>query len=174
MEINIKAQLFTQKEIAEKVKQLAQEIEKYFGDEEIVVVCILKGASVFTMDLIREIKNDIFLEFMEVSSYGMETQTSGVVKIVKDVDISVEGKNVLIVEDIVDTGLTLQYLKKYFSGRGARDIKICTLLDKAQKRTKEVELDFVGFEVPDLFIVGYGIDCAEKYRNLPYIGYVED
>lgn len=174
MEINIKGELYTKEQIASKVKELAKEIEDYFGDEEIVAICILKGASVFTMDLIREIKNDIILDFMIVSSYGMETKSSGVVKIVKDIDTSVEGKNVLVIEDIIDTGLTLKYLEGYFERRGCKDYKICALLDKAENRTSDIVPDFVGFKVPGLFVVGYGIDCGEKYRNLPYIGYVED
>lgn len=171
--INIKGALFTREQIAEKVKELAQEIEAYFGDEEIVAICILKGASVFTMDLIRELSNDVILDFMMVSSYGLETKSSGVVKIIKDVDVSVEGKNVLIIEDIIDTGLTLKYLQGYFERRGCKDFKICALLDKAVNRQNDIVADFVGFEVPGVFVVGYGIDCGEKYRNLPYIGYVE-
>ena len=172
--INIAGKLFTEEQIASKVKELAKEIETYFGDEDIVAVCILKGASVFTMDLIRQIKNDIILDFMIVSSYGMETKSSGVVKIIKDIDVSVEGKNVLIIEDIIDTGLTLKYLEGYFERRGCKDVKICALLDKAENRANDVVPDFVGFKVPGLFVVGYGIDCGEKYRNLPYIGYVEE
>lgn len=171
--INIKGQLFTKEEIQNKVKELANEIETYFKNEEIVVICILKGASVFTMDLIREIENDVILDFMIVSSYGMDTKSSGVVKIIKDVDFSVEGKNVLIVEDIIDTGLTLSYLKDYFERRGCKDFKICTLLDKKEKRKADIVPDFIGFTIPNKFVVGYGIDCGEKYRNLPYIGYVE-
>lgn len=172
--IKIAGELLTKRQIEEKVKELASEIEQYFQDEEIVVICILKGASVFTMDLIREIKNDIILDFMIVSSYGMETKSSGIVKIIKDVDVFVEGKNVLIVEDIIDTGLTLKYLKDYFQRRGCKDFKICTLLDKAEKRTCDIIPDFIGFTIPNKFVVGYGIDCGEKYRNLPFIGYVEE
>lgn len=172
--INIAGQLLTKEEIQTKVKELAVEIQDYFKDEEIYVVCILKGASVFTMDLIREIKNDVILDFMIVSSYGMETKSSGVVKIIKDVDMPMENKNVLIVEDIIDTGLTLEYLKDYFERRGCKDFKICTLLDKFEKRTANIVPDFVGFKIPNKFVVGYGIDCGEKYRNLPYIAYVEE
>lgn len=172
--INIAGELITKDEIKSKVKELAVQIENYFKNEEIYVVCILKGASVFTMDLIREIKNDVILDFMIVSSYGMETKSSGIVKIVKDVDMPVENKNVLIVEDIIDTGLTLKYLKDYFERRGCKDFKICTLLDKFEKRTCDIVPDFVGFKIPSKFVVGYGIDCGEKYRNLPYIAYVED
>lgn len=172
--INIVGQLLTKEEIQAKVKELANEIQNYFKNEEIYVVCILKGASMFTMDLIREIKNDVILDFMIVSSYGMETKSSGIVKIVKDVDMPVENKNVLIVEDIIDTGLTLAYLKDYFERRGCKDFKICTLLDKFEKRTSNIVPDFVGFKIPSKFVVGYGIDCGEKYRNLPYIGYVEE
>lgn len=172
--INIAGTLLSKEDITNKVKELANEIEAFFGDEEIVVICILKGASVFTMDLIREIKNDVILDFMIVSSYGMQTKSSGIVKIIKDVDVFVEGKNVLVVEDIIDTGLTLKYLKDYFERRGCKEFKICTLLDKAEKRTCDIIPDFVGFTIPNKFVVGYGIDCGEKYRNLPYIGYVEE
>ncbi|MDO4710966.1 MAG: hypoxanthine phosphoribosyltransferase [Peptostreptococcaceae bacterium] len=172
--INIAGELLSKEEIAEKVKRLAGEIESFFGSEDIVIICILKGASMFTMDLIREIKNDVILDFMIVSSYGMQTKSSGIVKIIKDVDVFVEGKNVLVVEDIIDTGLTLKYLKDYFERRGCKEFKICTLLDKAEKRTCDIVPDFVGFTIPNKFVVGYGIDCGEKYRNLPYIGYVEE
>ena len=119
-------------------------------------------------------KNDVILDFMMVSSYGMSTKSSGVVKIIKDVDAVVEGQNVLIVEDIIDTGLTMNYLRDYFQRKGCKSFKICTLLDKPQRRTCDVVADFTGFEIPDKFVVGYGIDCGEKYRNLPYIGYVEE
>lgn len=172
--IKIAGTMISKEEIADKVKDLAKQIEHHFGEEDIVVVCILKGASVFTMDLIREIRNDVILDFMIVSSYGMETKSSGIVKIIKDLDVFVEGKNVLIVEDIIDTGLTLQYLKDYFERRGCKQFKICTLLDKAEKRTCDIVPDFVGFTIPNKFVVGYGIDCGEKYRNLPYIAYVEE
>ena len=166
--------LLTKEEIQSKVKELAIQIQNYFKNEEIYVVCILKGAGVFTMDLIREIKNDVILDFMIVSSYGSETKSSGIVKIIKDVDMAVENKNVLIVEDIIDTGLTLEYLKDYFQRRGCKDFRICTLLDKFEKRTCNIVPDFVGFKIPNKFVVGYGIDCNEKYRNLPYIAYVEE
>lgn len=172
--LNISGVLLSKEEIASKVSELAGEIQDYFKKEDIVVICILKGASVFTMDLIRKIENDVILDFMIVSSYGMETKSSGIVKIIKDVDVFVENKNVLIVEDIIDTGLTLKYLKDYFQRRGCKDFKICTLLDKAEKRTSDIVPDFIGFTIPDKFVVGYGIDCGEKYRNLPYIGYVDE
>ena len=174
MDINIAGIFYSKEEIASRVRELASEIEECFGDEDIVIVGVLKGACVFVTDLTREIKNDVILDFMMVSSYGMSTKSSGVVKIIKDVDAVVEGQNVLIVEDIIDTGLTMNYLRDYFQRKGCKSFKICTLLDKPQRRTCDVVADFTGFEIPDKFVVGYGIDCGEKYRNLPYIGYVEE
>ena len=117
---------------------------------------------------------DLSLDFIAVSSYGMSTESSGVVKINKDIEIDLTGKNVIIVEDIIDTGLTLKYIKEYLSGKNAKSVRICTLLDKPSRRKCNVDVDYVGFEIEDLFIVGYGIDCKEKYRNLPYIVYVQE
>lgn len=174
MDINIAGVFYSKEEIAKRVKEMAKDIEACFGKEDIVMVGVLKGACVFVTDLMREINNDIILDFMMVSSYGMSTKSSGIVKIIKDVDAVVEGQNVLIVEDIIDTGLTMKYLKDYFERKGCKSFKICTLLDKPQRRTCDVVADFTGFEIPDKFVVGYGIDCGEKYRNLPYIGYVEE
>ncbi len=163
--------LFNKEKIKSRVIELAAKIEEdYSGD--VFVIGILKGACVFASDLIREIDRNIQLDFISVSSYGKNTTTSGVVKLIKDLDNDIQGKDVIIVEDIVDTGLTLAYLKKLLTQRKPKSIKICTLLDKKCRRESEVSIDYVGFEIDDFFVVGYGIDYAEKYRNLPYIGHV--
>ncbi|CAH2212694.1 hypoxanthine phosphoribosyltransferase [Tepidibacter aestuarii] len=165
--------LISEEEIAKKVYELAKNIENDYKDEEVVFVGILKGACVFISDIIRKINLDIQLDFMAVSSYGMSTQSSGVVRILKDLDSDIEGKNVIVVEDIIDTGLTLSYLRENLMARNVKSLKICTLLDKPERRKCDIPVDYVGFKIPDKFIVGYGIDCAEKFRNLPYIGIVE-
>lgn len=165
--------LISEEEISKKVYELAKTIEKEYKGEEVVLVGILKGACVFISDIIRKIDLDICLDFMDVSSYGMSTQSSGVVRILKDLDSDIEGKNVIIVEDIIDTGLTLSYLRENLMARNPKSLKICTLLDKPERRKCDIPVDYVGFKIPDKFIVGYGIDCAEKFRNLPYIGIVE-
>lgn len=173
MDFKIAGTMFEREQISQRVKELAAEISTHFQGEEIVVVGILKGASVFTCDLIRELDNDVILDFMMISSYGKSTKSSGIVKIIKDIDADIEGKNVIIVEDIIDTGLTMRYLKEYFESKGCKDLKICTFLDKPERRQCEIEADFTGFKIPDKFVVGYGLDVGEKFRNLPYIGYIE-
>ncbi|MGL5348347.1 MAG: hypoxanthine phosphoribosyltransferase [Peptostreptococcaceae bacterium] len=165
--------MLTEEQIAAKVNELAKQIEKDFEGEELLVVGILKGASVFVSDLIRKINLDVNIDFMSVSSYGNGTESSGVVKILKDLDVNIEGKNVLIVEDIIDSGLTLSNLVAALQTRNPKSLRLCTLLDKPQRRTANIPVDYVGFVIEDKFIVGYGIDWAEKYRNLPYIGIVE-
>lgn len=172
--MNVSNTLISQKEIEAKVVELAKKIEKDYENQELLVVGVLKGAFVFVSDLVRNINLDLSLDFMAVSSYGMSTQSSGVVKINKDIEMDITGKNVIIVEDIIDTGLTLKYIKEYLSGKNAKSVRICTLLDKPSRRKCDVEVDYIGFEIEDLFIVGYGIDCKEKYRNLPYIAYVQE
>lgn len=164
--------LLTEEEIKLKVKELGQKIESDFKGEDLLVVGILKGACVFVSDLIRNINLDVNMDFMSVSSYGKATQSSGTVKILKDLDVDIEGKNVLIVEDIIDTGLTLKNLFETLKTRNPKSLKLCTLLDKPERRTVDIDVDYIGFVIPDKFIVGYGIDYAEKYRNLPYIGIV--
>ena len=164
--------LLTEEEIRSKVKELGKKIESDFQGEDLLVVGILKGACVFVSDLIRNINLDVNMDFMSVSSYGKATQSSGTVRILKDLDVDIEGKNVLIVEDIIDTGLTLKNLFETLKTRNPKSLKLCTLLDKPERRTVDIAVDYVGFVIPDKFIVGYGIDYAEKYRNLPYIGIV--
>lgn len=172
--MNVSNTLISQKEIEAKVVEIAKKIEKDYENQELLVVGVLKGAFVFVSDLVRNINLDLSLDFIAVSSYGMSTQSSGVVKINKDIEMDITGKNVIIVEDIIDTGLTLKYIKEYLSGKNAKSVRICTLLDKPSRRKCDVEVDYIGFEIEDLFIVGYGIDCKEKYRNLPYIAYVQE
>ncbi|MBQ8998563.1 MAG: hypoxanthine phosphoribosyltransferase [Clostridium sp.] len=167
-------QMLSEEQIAKKVVELAKRIEKDFEGEELLVVGILKGASIFVSDLIRKINLDVNIDFMSVSSYGNGTQSSGIVKILKDLDVNIEGKNVLIVEDIIDSGLTLSNLVETLKTRNPKSLKLCTLLDKPQRRVVDIPVDYVGFIIEDKFIVGYGIDWGEKYRNLPYIGVVEE
>ena len=167
-------QMLSEEQIAKKVVELAKRIEKDFEGEELLVVGILKGASIFVSDLIRKINLDVNIDFMSVSSYGNGTQSSGIVKILKDLDVNIEGKNVLIVEDIIDSGLTLSNLVETLKTRNPKSLKLCTLLDKPQRRVVDIHVDYVGFVIEDKFIVGYGIDWGEKYRNLPYIGVVEE
>lgn len=166
--------MISEEQLASKVEELAKQIEKDYEGQELLVVGILKGASVFVSDLIRKINLDVNIDFMSVSSYGNSTESSGVVKILKDLDVNIEGKNVLIVEDIIDSGLTLSNLVAALETRNPKSLKICTLLDKPQRRAANIPVDYVGFVIEDKFIVGYGIDYAEKYRNLPYIGIVEE
>ena len=169
MKKDIDKVLFDELTLANKVKEIGALIEQDFKGKELVVVGILKGANIFMSDLVRTINCPLIMDFMVVSSYGAATKSSGVVKILKDLDSDIKGKTVIIVEDIIDTGLTLTYLKEYLINREAADVKLCTLLNKPSGRTKPIHIDYVGFDVPDEFIVGYGIDFAEKYRNLPVI-----
>ncbi|MFI3209846.1 MAG: hypoxanthine phosphoribosyltransferase [Peptostreptococcaceae bacterium] len=164
--------MISEKEIADKVLEIAGKIQKDYEGEELLVVGILKGANIFVADLIRKLDLDIKMDFMSVSSYGNSTESSGTVKIIKDLDTDIKGKNVLIVEDIIDSGLTLSNLVKALETRQPKSLKLCTLLDKPQRRTVDMFVDYIGFKIEDKFIVGYGIDWAEKYRNLPYIGVV--
>ncbi|MBS5788612.1 MAG: hypoxanthine phosphoribosyltransferase [Clostridioides difficile] len=166
--------MLSEEEIKAKVYELAKQIEQDYKGEDVLVVGILKGASVFVADLIRCIDLDVNIDFMSVSSYGAGTATSGTVKILKDLDVDIEGKNVLVVEDIIDSGLTLSNLVATLETRKPKSLKLCTLLDKPERRTADIHVDYVGFVIDDKFIVGYGIDYDEKYRNLPYIAIVEE
>lgn len=170
----VTGKMFTEEQIREKVTELGKQIENDYKGEEVLVVGILKGANVFTCDLIRQIDLDVKIDFMSVSSYGSGTESSGTVRILKDLDTDIKGRNVLIVEDIIDSGRTLSNLVKELQIREPKSLKLCTLLDKPSRRVVDVDVEYVGFEIEDKFIVGYGIDYAEKYRNLPYIGIVED
>jgi hypoxanthine phosphoribosyltransferase len=166
--------LFTRNDIEIAVKRLASSIEEDFDDEEILFVCLLKGSFMFLSDLIRCIKNPSQVDFMRVSSYGAAMKSKGEVTITKDLEESIEGKNVIIVEDIIDSGLTLKIIKDMLLERHPKSLKICALLDKRSRREVEMEGDYVGLTIDDGFVVGYGIDYAEYYRNLPDICVVED
>jgi hypoxanthine phosphoribosyltransferase len=159
--------LISRDQIAKRVAELADAITRDYQGETILFVGVLKGASIFLSDLARQVKLDATFDFISVSSYGSGTRTSGEVKLNKDVDQSLEGKNVIIVEDILDTGLTLKFLLKQFANHKPKSLKIAALLDKISRRITEVRGDYVGFEIPDEFVVGYGLDYAERYRNLP-------
>lgn len=162
--------LLSEQEINAKVTELGKQISEDYKDKNLLLVSILKGSVVFMADLMRSIDIHARIDFMSVSSYGSGTKTSGVVKIIKDLDINLEGYDLLIVEDILDSGMTLSYLKEILSARNPKSIKICTLLDKPERRKADIKADYFGFIVPDEFVVGYGLDYDEKYRNLPYIG----
>ena len=163
----------TEEQIEARIAEMGAEISKEFGDEPVFLICILKGSVFFTCELAKRITCPVEMDFMSVSSYGSGTSSSGVVKIGKDLDNSIEGKNVLVIEDIIDSGRTLSYLLENLKTRNPKTLKLCTLLDKPDRRVCDVHVDWVGFEIPDEFVVGYGLDYDQKYRNLPYIGYVE-
>jgi len=170
MKQDIQEILFSEEILTKRIKELASDINRDYKGKDLVVVGILKGSVIFAAELIKNISIPCEIDFMAVSSYGSSTETSGVVRILKDLDNNIEGKDILVVEDIVDTGVTLTYLLKYLQARKANSIEIISLLNKEARRTSNLEVKYIGFEVPDGFIVGYGIDYAEKYRNLPFIG----
>ena len=166
--------LIPEEEVDAKVKEIGDRISADYAGKSVHLICVLKGGVFFTCELAKRITVPVSLDFMSVSSYGSGTKSSGVVKIVKDLDEPLAGKHVLIVEDIIDSGRTLSYLIEILKQRNPADIKICTLLDKPSRRVKkEVEVDYTCFSIPDEFVVGYGLDYDQKYRNLPYIGVVE-
>lgn len=167
-------ELISEKKIKNRIKEIAKQIEKDYEGKEILMLCVLKGASFFTIQLSQYIKNKVEFEFIELSSYAGATQSSGTVTLMKDIKHSIEGKNVLIIEDIIDTGRTLQFLKKHLESKNPESVRICTLLDKPSRRVVEIPVDYVGFEIPDYFVLGYGLDYEEYYRNLPYIAYIEE
>lgn len=170
MDYTIKT-LLTREEVEKRIKELAKEIEKDYCGKDLLVIGLLKGSIMFMSDLIKEMDLPVMIDFMSVSSYSGTTST-GVINVLKDTDINVKDKDVLIVEDIIDTGLTLSHVKKLLEDRGAKSLKICTLLDKPSRRTVEMKGDYVGFEIPDEFVVGYGLDYDQHHRNLPYVGIV--
>ncbi|EGB91688.1 hypoxanthine phosphoribosyltransferase [Clostridium sp. D5] len=165
--------LVSEKEVDERIEAMGKQISKDYEGRQVHLICILKGGAFFMCELAKRITVPVSLDFMSVSSYGDGTSSSGVVRIAKDLDESIEGKDVLIVEDIIDSGRTLYYLMDTLRQRHPKSLHLCTLLDKPERREKEVRVDYVGFEIPDEFVVGYGLDYAQKYRNLPYIGVVE-
>ncbi|MDA8352120.1 MAG: hypoxanthine phosphoribosyltransferase [Firmicutes bacterium] len=170
MHEDIREVLFSQSQIQEKVTELGQRLTEDYKDLNPLCICVLKGAAPFMSDLVRAIDTHLEMDYMAVSSYGNSTKSSGVVRIIKDLDTTVEGRHVIVVEDIIDSGLTLNYLLDLLRRRNAASVKVVTLLDKPGRRTTGLKPDYCGFEVPDEFVVGYGLDYAEKYRNLPYIG----
>ena len=161
-------------DISRRVDELARQISSDFAGQELVVIGILKGSWVFLADLVRRLTVPVVIDFMTVSSYGASTRTSGVVKIVTDLKCSIERRHVLLVEDILDSGLTLSYIVDNLRRRGPDVLKVCAFMDKPARRKADIKADYVGFEVPDRFVVGYGADHAERFRNLPYIGYIEE
>ncbi len=167
---DIESVLIDRAEIQQRCVELGKELTKDYADKNPLVVGILKGAVPFMADIVREIDTYLELDFMDVSSYGNQTVSSGEVKIIKDLDTNVEGRDLLIVEDIIDSGRTLHYLVELFKYRKAKSVKIVTLLDKPEGRIIDIEADYIGFNVPNEFVVGYGLDYAETYRNLPYVG----
>jgi hypoxanthine phosphoribosyltransferase len=167
---DIQAILFSKEQIAARITEMGEQLTTDYANQEILMIGVLRGAVVFMADLARAIQRPVALDFMAVSSYGTATSSSGVVRILKDLDEDVEDRHVLIVEDIIDSGLTLSYLLENLKSRKPRSIKICTLLNKPDRRKANVCVDYNGFVIPDHFVVGYGLDYAEKYRNLPFIG----
>jgi hypoxanthine phosphoribosyltransferase len=168
--------LLSSEQIQTRIAQLGANIARDYSGSNPLLVGVLKGACIFISDLLRAIDARLGIEFMAISSYGSSTRTSGEVRIIKDLDVAIEGRDILVVEDIVDTGLTLSYLLANLKSRGAKSVKLVALLDKPDRRRKEanVEIDYLGFTIPDAFVVGYGLDFAERYRNLPYIAILKD
>ena len=165
--------LVPENEVDARIEALGKQISENYAGKQIHMICVLKGGVFFMCELAKRISVPVSLDFMCVRSYGDATTSSGVVRIAKDLDESIEGKDVLIVEDIIDSGRTLYYLIDVLKKRNPKSIQLCTLLDKPERRERDVKVDYVGFEIPDEFVVGYGLDYAQKYRNLPYIGVVE-
>lgn len=163
--------LIEEEKIQKRVEEIAKEIEKDYEGKNITLICILKGSTFFTVDLARKINKNVKIEFIQVSSYGSNTISFNI-ELKLDLKESIEGKDVIIVEDIIDTGRTLSYLIEHLKTRNPNSLKLCTLLDKPERRNYDVKVDYVGFEIPDKFVVGYGLDYDEKYRNLPYVGYI--
>lgn len=167
-------EMIPEEEVAKRIKTLGEQISKDYAGKSVHLICVLKGGVFFMCELAKRITVPVSMDFMSVSSYGDDTKSSGVVRIVKDLDEPLEGKDVLIVEDIIDSGRTLSYLIENFKDRKPRSLRLCTLLDKPERRiVRDITVDYLGFAIPDEFVVGYGLDYAQKYRNLPYIGVVE-
>lgn len=174
MHNDIKEVLYTEEQIQAKVKELGEQITSDYQGRNPLAICVLKGAFIFMADLVKRLDMQLETDFMAVSSYGNATSSSGVVKIIKDLDTSVEGRDVLIIEDIIDSGLTLSYLIDVLERRNALSVSVVTLFDKPARRTVGLEADYKGFVIPDAFVVGYGLDYAEHYRNLPYVGILKE
>ena len=172
--MNLKT-LISQEELQNKIKEMAKQIAKDYENQEVVMICVLRGAVYFAVDLSKYINStSLLMEFMQVSSYGNERESTGKIDIKKDIELDIKGKNVIIVEDIIDSGLTMDCLVKTLKERSPKTLKICSLLSKPDRRLVEVKIDYLGFEIPNKFVLGYGLDYDEYYRNLPYIAYVEE
>lgn len=165
--------MLSEEEVDKRIQEIGDQITKDYAGKQVHLVCVLKGGAFFMCELAKRIKLDMSLDFMSASSYGSGTESSGLIKIVKDLDEPLKDKDVIVVEDIVDSGRTLSYLLKMLSERGPRSLKLCTLLDKPSRRVTEVDVAYTGFQIPDEFVVGYGLDYDQRYRNLPYIGVVK-
>ena len=165
--------LLSEQEVDQRIQEIGEQISKDYAGKEVHLVCVLKGGSFFMCELAKRITVPVTLDFMSVSSYGSSTKSSGVVKIVKDLDEPLKDKNVIVVEDIVDSGRTLSYLLEMLRDRHPASLRLCTLLDKPERRVVDVDVDYTGFNIPDEFVVGYGLDYDQRYRNLPYIGIVK-
>ena len=166
-------ELISEENVVARIKEIAEQINKDFEGQSVTLVCILKGSIFFTTELAKYIKVPVVIDFMQCSSYGADTKSSGIVKLAKDLDEPIMGKHVILIEDIIDSGRTLSHLVKLLSQRDPASLTLCTLLDKPSRRVVEVDVKYTGFEIPDEFVVGYGLDYAQKMRNLPYIGVVE-
>ncbi|MCM1086620.1 MAG: hypoxanthine phosphoribosyltransferase [Blautia sp.] len=165
--------LLSEEEVNKRIREMGEQISKDYAGKSLHLVCVLKGGSFFMCELAKRITVPVFVDFMSLSSYGESTESAGVVKVVKDLEEPIEGKHVLVVEDIVDTGRSLSYLVNLLKDRNAADVKLCALLDKPDRRVVDIEADYTGFKIPDEFVVGYGMDYAQRYRNLPYVGVVK-
>ena len=166
-------ELISEEKVDARIRELGEQISKDYAGESVHLVCILKGACIFMCDLAKRIRVPLSMDFMTVSSYGSGTKSSGIVRIKKDLDDPIKGLNVLIVEDIVDSGRTLHYLTEVFKERGCKSVRTCTLLDKPERRVVDLDVDYVGFRITNQFVVGYGMDYDQRYRDLPFIGVVE-
>lgn len=165
--------MLTEEEVDDRIKEIGQRISEDYAGRQVHLICVLKGGSFFLCELAKRITVPVSLDFMSVSSYGGDTKSSGIVKIIKDLDESIKDKDVIVIEDIVDSGRTLSYLMELLQQRGPKSLALCTLLDKPDRRVIDVKVDYTGFQIPDEFVVGYGLDYDQRYRNLPYIGVVE-
>ncbi|EYE87927.1 hypoxanthine phosphoribosyltransferase [Fervidicella metallireducens AeB] len=170
----IKDVLVSEEQIKKRIKEIALDIERDFPDGDVIFIGVLKGSVIFVSDLMRAMNVNVTMDFMAVSSYGMSSESSGIVRILKDLDFDIENRDVVIVEDIIDTGNTLKYLYEYLRARNPRNLKICCLLDKPERRKADIKADYVGFSIPDEFVVGYGLDYAEIGRHLPYVGVLKE
>ena len=165
--------LLAEQKVDERIQAIGEQISRDYAGRQVHLVCVLKGGAFFMCELAKRITVPVSLDFMSVSSYGSDTKSSGVIRIVKDLDESIKDKDVIVVEDIVDSGRTLSYLLKMLQSRGPRSLALCTLLDKPERRVVDVNVNYTGFQIPDEFVVGYGLDYDQRYRNLPYIGVVK-